>query len=154
MRHGFTHTLLMQDLPTSHSVSERHPTVLQAVLGLPSYPGLQLHTARWFWMWHSASNPQSHGFRHWRLMQASVAGHSESLSQPGSRCKIISLHWPLTSGTDNSGHSQIMVRTGTLFRTVHLAEGSQGFNSTQGFLHRPFIQASLLGQSGSVTHSG
>lgn len=144
----------MQALPESHSESIRHPTARHTAFGFPSKPGSHEHIARWFCTWHVAWIPQSHGLRHWRLIHDSWSGHSLSCWQPGGDGRTMRRHSPFWSGTQSSGHSQTIVRTGALSRTLHLAVWAQGVNSWHGFTQRLRMQANLLGQSKSTRQSG
>jgi hypothetical protein len=124
------------------------------MFGFPSNPSAQEQMARCDFTMHSAFVPQLQGFLHCELMQASESEHSESLTHPGLTGGIICLHSPLLSGTQFSGQEQIIVRTGKVSRTSHLAERAHGERAVQGFLHVLSMQAIFEGQSLSILQSG
>lgn len=87
-------------------------------------------------------------------MHDSSDGQSESCLQPGGVGITMRRHSPFSSGTNSSGHSQTIVRTGELSKTLHRADGAHGDNSLHGSTHFSRIHANLLGQSSSTRHSG
>lgn len=85
-------------------------------------------------------------------MHALSDGQSESEMQPTGTTASIGLHVPLPLLTYPSGHTQIIVRTGSDGTTSHFAGCMHGSSAVHGFTHSLLIHATRDGQSGSTVH--
>lgn len=138
---------------SSQSLSDWQPIGVHLICGLPTVPGGHLQIGLCWLMKHSALSPQSHGFMHTLLMQASLEVHSSSLTHPGGLGMGIGTQLLSESGIHPSRQEQIMVLNGTVSTTEHTAVMSQGFSSKHGFRQVPSKQALPEGQSESTSHS-
>ena len=154
------------------SSSTRHSGWRQAWYGSPSNRSGQKHWGRWTVTRQRAFVPQvsnTQGLLHWRLMQASFDGQSVSAWHPTMNTimklasnvnnwmllrncdKLPWKHWTWGFPVNPSAQTQ----TGRCWTTRHWALGAQmAGRSRQGLIQRCSIQAWVVWQSGSTSHSG